>query len=164
MRTSNINVRVEPEVSRGLTWATNKYNFENCEKFTKTDVIELLVKAIMIDSDVLKLCNYLTLGLDLEKAAKTAKGRNFEPIMSAKSEDIMQTISSYILDEIGANAHRVSVRRPAPTKLTQGYHIEIDGEYKYFITDAQYKADGLNAALQIASIFKCDFKRKQEDS
>ena len=83
MRTSNINVRVEPEIARGLTWATNKYNFENCEKFTKTDIIELLVRAIMIDSDLIKLCNYLAsdLGLDLEKAAKTAKGHNFEPLM-----------------------------------------------------------------------------------
>lgn len=81
MKTANINVRVEPEIARGLTWATNKYNFENCEKFSKTDVIELLVKGIMIDSDVLKLCNYLIHGLDLEKAAATAKGHNFKPLM-----------------------------------------------------------------------------------
>lgn len=81
MKTANINVRVEPETARGLTWATNKYNFENCESFTKTDVIELLVRAIMIDSDVLKLCNYLEAGLDLEEAAATAKGHNFKPLM-----------------------------------------------------------------------------------
>ena len=81
MKTANINVRVEPEIARFLTWATNKYNYENCEKFTKTEVIELLIKGIMIDSDVLKLCNYLIAGLDLEKAAATAKGHNFEPIM-----------------------------------------------------------------------------------
>lgn len=85
MKTANINVRVEPETARGLTWVTNKYNFENCESFTKTDVIELLVRGIMIDSDVLKLCNYLALGLDLEKAAATAKGHNFEPIMAEKA-------------------------------------------------------------------------------
>lgn len=97
MKTASINVRVEPEIARGLTWATNKYNFENCEKFSKTDVIELLVRGIMIDSDVLKLCNYLALGLDLEKAAKTAKGHNFEPIMekAAANADYGKEVTSH---------------------------------------------------------------------
>ena len=53
MRTSNINIRVEPEVSRGLTWLTNKYNYENNKSFTKTDVIELLIKAAIKDNDLL---------------------------------------------------------------------------------------------------------------
>lgn len=80
MRTANINVRVEPQTSRGLTWAINKYNFENCEKFTKTDVIELLIEGIVADSDLLKICLFLKQGLNLEEAAATAKGHNYKPI------------------------------------------------------------------------------------
>ena len=80
MRTANINVRVEPQTSRGLTWAINKYNFENCEKFTKTDVIELLIEGFTLDSDLLKICLFLKQGLNLEEAAATAKGHNFKPI------------------------------------------------------------------------------------
>lgn len=80
MRTANINVRVKPETSRGLTWAINKYNFENCEKFTKTDVIELLIEGIVADSDLLKICLFLKQGLNLEEAAATAKGHNYKPI------------------------------------------------------------------------------------
>lgn len=80
MRTANINVRVRPETSRCLTWAINKYNFENCEKFTKTDVIELLIEGIVADSDLLKICLFLQLGIDLEEAATLAKGHNFKPI------------------------------------------------------------------------------------
>ena len=80
MRTANINVRVKPETSRGWTWAINKYNFENCEKFTKTDVIELLIEGIVADSDLLKICLFLKQGLNLEEAAATAKGHNYKPI------------------------------------------------------------------------------------
>lgn len=80
MRTANINVRVEPQTSRGLTWAINKYNFENCEKFTKTDVIELLIEGFTLDSDLLKICLFLQQGLNLEEAAATAKGHNYKPI------------------------------------------------------------------------------------
>ena len=43
MRTSNINIRVEPETARGLTWLTNKYNYEHKAAFTKTDIVELLI-------------------------------------------------------------------------------------------------------------------------
>lgn len=52
-RTSSINCRVEPEVARGLTWLTNKYNYENKEAFTKTDIIELLVGAAIKDNDLI---------------------------------------------------------------------------------------------------------------
>lgn len=65
MRTSNINVRVEPEIARGLTWATNKYNFENCKNFTKTDIIELLVRAILTEPNFLKYADTLVNGTDL---------------------------------------------------------------------------------------------------
>lgn len=97
MKTASINVRVEPEIARGLTWATNKYNFENCEKFTKTEVIELLVKGITLDSDLLKVCIYLSAGLDLEKAAATAKGHNFKPLMekAAAKADYGKEVTSH---------------------------------------------------------------------
>lgn len=53
MRTSNICCRVEPETARGLTWITNKFNYEHNASMTKTDMIELLIKAAIKDEDII---------------------------------------------------------------------------------------------------------------
>ena len=70
MRTSNICCRVEPETARGLTWLTNKYNYEHNASMTKTDMIELLIKAAIKDEDVIGLALCLT---GAEGAAKSYK-------------------------------------------------------------------------------------------
>lgn len=53
MRTSNINIRVEPETARGLTWLTNKFNYEHKAAFTKTDIVELLISAAIADDSII---------------------------------------------------------------------------------------------------------------
>ena len=97
MKTASINVRVEPETARGLTWAVNKYNFEHVDQLTKTDAIELLVSGIIADSDLLMLCSHLASGLSLEEAASTAKGHNYKPLIlkSKANADYGKEVNSH---------------------------------------------------------------------
>lgn len=60
MRTSSICCRVEPETTRGLTWLTNKYNYEHNASMTKTDMIELLINAAIKDEDIIDLSRCIT--------------------------------------------------------------------------------------------------------
>ena len=60
MRTSSICCRVEPETARGLTWLTNKYNYEHNLSMTKTDMIELLINAAIKDEDIIDLSRSIT--------------------------------------------------------------------------------------------------------
>ena len=54
MRTKNINVRVEPEIARALTWLINKHNYECNDTLTKTGAIERLIKKALESPELLK--------------------------------------------------------------------------------------------------------------
>lgn len=88
MRTANINVRVEPEISRGLTWVTNKYNYENNVALSKTDVIELLVRATLTDPNFLKFAYALVNKTDWGYQA--AYEQWLEAIENGNKEEVLQ--------------------------------------------------------------------------
>ena len=191
MRTSNINVRVEPEVSRGLTWATNKYNYENNAALTKTDVIELLVKAILTEPNFLKFADALVNKTDwgyqaayeewleaIENGSATALVRaevkatagdkmqrvtsNMkEALKEAGLEHSIRAIRDVLIDELGPQ-HIIEVRHSEPIKQFQGFHILIDGSRQYAIEDRRYKEDKLEAVMEIVKLYKEDIAR--EDS
>lgn len=53
MREVSISFRVEPETARGLTWLTNKYNYENNAAKTKTDVVDALIREAIKSPELL---------------------------------------------------------------------------------------------------------------
>ena len=86
MKTANINVRVEPEIARGLTWATNKYNFENCKNLTKTEVIELLVRAMLTDPNFIKYADLIVNG-NMQFITKQEKNSYFGKEVTSHGKD-----------------------------------------------------------------------------
>lgn len=166
MRTANINVRVEPQTSRSLTWAINKYNFENCEKFTKTDVIELLIEGLTLDSDLLKMCLFLQQGLNLEEAAATAKGHNFKPIQLKAiantaygrnvEDELVKELTGRILEAVGCQ-HLVKVNKRLDG-LNVYYAVYIDS-HRYTIYEGAINSDGIDACInRLISIYHEDLE------
>lgn len=167
MRTANINVRVEPQTSRGLTWAINKYNFENCEKFTKTDVIELLIEGFTLDSDLLKICLFLQQGLNLEEAAATAKGHNFKPIQqkalantgygrAIMGSTIKEALKERVSEAVGQQ-HRVKVtiNRDGAAIF---YRIYIDS-FHYTLYEKRIEINGIECCInELKKLYNDDVK------
>lgn len=171
MRTANINVRVEPQTSRSLTWAINKYNFENCEKFTKTDVIELLIEGFTLDSDLLKICLFLQQGLNLEEAAATAKGHNYKPIQlkaeanagygrAIMSDTIKKELQARVLAAVGQEHKvKVTINRDGAAIF---YRIYIDS-FHYTIYKKVIEIEGIEACItMLIKLYHEDLERVEK--